>query len=123
MPEARASLSRWEDVKLEQIAGSIERRFVHWRIPMVAQIHIKAGDRVAPHRHSNEQWTYVLKGSLELTFGEAQDEVILVRENEIIHIPGNLLHSAVANEDCFELDIFTPPRADWIDGTDDYLRR
>ena len=123
MPEAKASLSRWDEVKLEQIAGSIERRFVHSADSMVAQIAIKAGDRVAAHRHANEQWTYVMKGSLELTFGEAQDEVILVREYEIIHIPGNLLHSAIAHEDCFELDIFTPPRADWIDGTDDYLRR
>jgi quercetin dioxygenase-like cupin family protein len=112
----------WKDVRLEQLPGTIERRFVHSDDVMVAQITIKQGDAVPAHRHENEQWTYVLMGSLEFTFGDDQDEVVLVRENEIIHIPSNLLHSAVAREDCFELDIFSPPRKDWIEGTDAYLR-
>ena len=112
----------WNGVRLEQLPGAIERRFVHSDEVMIAQITIKRGDKVPAHRHDNEQWTYVLKGSLEFTFGDDQDEVVLVRENEIVHIPGGLLHSAVAPEDCFELDVFSPPRQDWIDGTDAYLR-
>ena len=112
----------WEGVKLDQLPGAIERRFVHSDELMIAQISIKKGDKVPAHRHDNEQWTYILKGSLEFTFGDSQDEVVLVRENEIVHIPGGLLHSVVAPEDCFELDVFSPPRQDWIDGTDAYLR-
>ena len=123
MAEAQARLHRWDEVRLEKLPGTIERRFVHSDKAMVSQITIKAGNSVPAHRHHNEQWTYVLKGSLEFRFGEEQEQVMLVRENEMVFIPGNLLHSAFAHEDCFELDIFTPPRDDWIAGTDAYLRQ
>jgi hypothetical protein len=32
-------------------------------------------------------------------------------------------HEAVALEDTVDLDIFNPPRQDWIDGSDAYLRQ
>ncbi len=119
---AKPTLSKWDEVPFEDMQGTIGRRFVHSPDSMVAQITLKPGSRVPAHRHVNEQWTYVLKGELELTFGEDQDQVILVRENEIVHIPGNLLHSAFSPGHCLELDFFTPPRADWLDGSDAYLR-
>lgn len=123
MAELKAHLIRWSEVRLDRMPGAIERRFVHSKDAMISQITIKAGDGVPAHRHFNEQWTYILNGSLEFRFGDEQDEVLLVKQNEIVFIPGNLLHSAIAREDCFELDIFTPPREDWINGTDAYLRR
>jgi len=46
-----------------------------------------------------------------------------VRAGELLQIPSNVPHSAVAEEDFTGLDVFSPPRRDWIDGTDDYLRR
>lgn len=122
MPKLKPTHSRWDDVPHEEMTGTIGRRFLHSPDSMVAQIRLKPGSRVPAHRHDNEQWTYVLEGELHLTFGDAQDETIVVRENEIVHIPGNLLHSAFSPGDCFELDFFTPPRADWLDGSDAYLR-
>ncbi len=112
----------WEDVKLEQMAGTITRRFVTSGKLMIAQITIPKGNIVPAHRHHNEQVTYMVSGALRFLFGEEQDEEVIVRAGEVLFIPGDLLHSAEALEDTFELDVFNPPRADWIDGTDAYLR-
>jgi quercetin dioxygenase-like cupin family protein len=47
----------------------------------------------------------------------------VVRKGEVLHIPSNVPHRAVALEDTLDLDIFSPIRPDWLDGTDHYLRR
>jgi quercetin dioxygenase-like cupin family protein len=46
----------------------------------------------------------------------------VVREGEVLLIPTNMPHSAEALADSVSLDIFDPPRADWINKTDAYLR-
>ncbi len=112
----------WENVKLEQMAGTITRRFVTSDKLMIAQVTLPKGNIVPAHRHHNEQVTYMISGTLRFLFGEEQDEEVIVRAGDVLFIPGDLLHSAEALEDTFELDVFTPPRADWIDGTDAYLR-
>ena len=78
---------------------------------------------VPMHRHENEQMTYILKGALRFTLGEDRSTEVTVREGEVLHIPSDLPHEAVALEDTLDVDIFSPPRADWLDKTDDYLRR
>ena len=47
----------------------------------------------------------------------------MVRAGEVLHIPSQVPHSAVALEDTLDLDIFSPIRTDWLKGQDDYLRR
>jgi quercetin dioxygenase-like cupin family protein len=71
------------------------------------------------HSHVNEQITYILEGALK--FGIDGDEIV-VRAGEVLCIPPNMPHEAFALEDTVDLDIFTPPRADWINKTDAYLR-
>lgn len=122
MSEARAVVSRWSDVPLEKMRGGMDRRYVHSDRMMVAQVNFRQGDSVPAHRHDNEQYTYVLTGALRFRFGEAQDEEVVVGAGEIVLIPCGLLHSASADEDTFELDFFTPPRRDWIEGDDAYMR-
>jgi len=121
MIEARARLTKWDDVPLQAMRGRITRRFVHSDKMMVAQVNFAKGDSVPAHRHDNEQYTYVISGALRFVFGEKQDEEIVVGAGEIVLIPSGLLHSASADEDTFELDIFCPPRRDWIEGDDAYL--
>jgi quercetin dioxygenase-like cupin family protein len=89
---------------------------------MVAQITIPKGKIVPAHRHHNEQVTYMIEGRLRFLFGDEQSLERIVGPGEILYIPGGLLHSAEALDDVFELDVFNPPRADWIDGSDAYLR-
>jgi quercetin dioxygenase-like cupin family protein len=123
MREERAVVSRWDDVRLDKMRGGITRKFVHSDKMMVGHIHFNKGDGVPAHRHDNEQYTYVISGALRFLFGEAQDEEVVVGAGEIVLIPSGLLHSASADEDTFELDIFCPPRRDWIDGDDAYMRQ
>ena len=118
----KPKLWSWEDVELERMAGTITRRFVTSSKLMIAQVTLPKGNIVPAHRHHNEQVTYMISGTLRFLFGEEQDEEVIVNAGEVLFIPGNLLHSAEALEDTFELDVFNPPRADWIDGTDAYLR-
>lgn len=116
-------VKRWDEVRLDQMREGITRRFVTSDKIMVAQITFPAGAEVPAHRHHNEQVTYMVSGALKFLFGDAQDQEVVLRAGEVVFIPSNLLHSAVALEDTFELDIFSPPREDWIDGSDAYLRK
>ena len=123
MSNEPAIVTRWDDLPKEPMRGAMLRRFVHSAHMMVGQIWFARDDSVPAHRHDNEQYTYVVSGALRFRFGEAQDQEVVVGAGEIVLIPSDLLHSAYAIEDTFELDIFCPPRADWIDGDDGYMRR
>jgi quercetin dioxygenase-like cupin family protein len=89
---------------------------------MITHVYLKKGCVVPQHRHDNEQITYVLEGALRLRLGEDGAQVVDVRAGEVLCIPPNLPHSAEALEDTLDVDVFDPPRRDWLDGTDQYLR-
>jgi len=89
---------------------------------MIAHVYLKKDGEVPMHSHHNEQITYVLEGALKFLLGTEQDEEVIVRAGEVLTIPPNLPHSAVALEDTLDVDIFNPPREDWLDGSDAYLR-
>ena len=74
------------------------------------------------HSHENEQLTYILEGTLRFWLGEDQADVVDVAAGEVLHIPSWLPHKAEALEWTLDLDVFTPPRQDWLDGSDAYLR-
>jgi quercetin dioxygenase-like cupin family protein len=105
---------------VEHLNPLIDRQFVHGEGGMLARIILRRGAIVPRHSHENEQITYVLEGALRFTMGDGR--VITVRSGELLVIPSNMPHEAEALEDTVDLDVFTPPRADWIAGTDAYLR-
>jgi len=117
---ASPQLYKWNDVKLETVRDGISRRFIAGDREMVAQITLQRGALVPEHSHESEQLTYVLTGALKFTL-DGRD--ITVRAGELLRIPSWMPHSAEAVEDTFELDLFSPIRQDWIDGTDDYFRK
>lgn len=120
-PQARAKLHRWEDMPREQLNEQLQRRMITGDRMMIAHVYLKKGCVVPRHQHENEQITYILEGALRFTLGEG--EQVDVREGEVLVIPSNVPHSAEALEDTLDVDIFDPPRRDWLDGTDSYLRR
>jgi len=87
---------------------------------MLARLRLRKGCIVPLHSHENEQITYILEGALKFSL---QGKEVVVRAGEILVIPSNVPHSAEAIEDTVDLDVFCPPRADWISGTDAYLRK
>ena len=46
-----------------------------------------------------------------------------VRAGQVLVIPSNVPHMAEALEDTLDVDVFSPPRQDWLDGSDAYLRQ
>jgi quercetin dioxygenase-like cupin family protein len=81
---------------------------------------LKKGCIVPLHSHVNEQLSYILEGALKFYIDGKE---IVVRAGEVLTIPPNMPHKAEAMEDTVDLDIFNPPRADWINKTDSYLRK
>lgn len=122
MTDKNAELHSWEDIQLEQLNPDLGRKMITGQNVMLTQIFLKKGCIVPKHSHHNEQVTYVVEGALKFLLGENQDEEVIVRAGEVLLIPSNLPHSAEALEDTFDIDIFDPPREDWLDGSDSYLR-
>ena len=108
----------WDSVELEDLNPLLKRQFMVGENVMIARVLLKKGCVVPLHNHRNEQVTYILEGALKFRHGEQ----IVVRAGEVLCIPPNVPHEAVALEDTVDLDIFTPPREDWIAKTDAYLR-
>lgn len=118
----------WSDIPLEQLNPQLSRRLVTGKDVMVAHVHLKAGCVVPKHHHVNEQVTYILQGAMRLWVGDQVDsqndaDGIVLKTGELLVIPSNVPHRAVALEDTLDLDVFSPPREDWLNGTDDYLRK
>lgn len=107
----------------ERVSDTLERRLITGDRMMLAHVYLAKGCVVPKHSHANEQLTYILEGALHFWLGEDQTEEVVVRAGEVLHIPSNLPHKALALEDTLDVDIFDPPREDWLNKTDSYLRK
>jgi quercetin dioxygenase-like cupin family protein len=117
------SFHRWDDMPRERVTDDIDRRVITSERMMLAHVYLKKGSIVPRHSHENEQLTYILEGALRFKLGPDGSEVIVVRAGEVLVIPSNVPHEAEALEDTLDVDVFDPPRQDWLDGTDHYFRR
>jgi quercetin dioxygenase-like cupin family protein len=109
----------WSTVGLEDLNPLLQRQFVVGRDIMVARVLMKKGCIIPLHSHHNEQFTYILEGALKFW---VDGKEIVVNAGEVLTIPPHMPHKAEALVDTVDLDVFNPPRADWIDKTDQYLR-
>jgi len=109
----------WNSIQLEDLNPLLQRHFVVGQELMLARVLLKKGCVVPEHSHHNEQLTYILDGALKFWIDGRE---IVVRSGEVLLIPPHMPHKAEALEDTVDLDVFHPPRADWIDKTDQYLR-
>jgi quercetin dioxygenase-like cupin family protein len=114
---------RWEHMEKERVTDVIERRLVTGDRMMLAHVYLKQGAIVPRHQHHNEQLTYILEGALRFWIGEDEAETVDVRAGEVLHIPSNVWHKAEALEDTLDVDVFSPPREDWLNHTDTYFHR
>ena len=119
----KATWYRWDDLPREQLHERLSRRLITGDRVMLAHVYLKQGCVVPKHSHENEQFTYILEGALRFWIGEDEKEEVVVRVGEVLHIPSNVPHKAEALEDTLDVDVFSPPREDWLNKTDSYLRR
>ncbi|MGI9077887.1 MAG: cupin domain-containing protein [Gemmatimonadaceae bacterium] len=116
------TLYRWDDMPKERVSPLLERRLITGERMMLAHVYLAKGCIVPRHSHENEQLTYIIEGALHFWIGEEGFQELDVRAGEVLHIPSNVPHKAEALEDTIDVDIFSPPRQDWLDKTDGYLR-
>lgn len=114
---------RWDDIPKEKVTDLLDRRLITGDSMMLAHVYLKKGCIVPKHQHHNEQLTYILEGALRFHIGDDGSEEIVVSAGEVLHIPSNVWHQAEALEDTLDVDIFSPPREDWLNHTDSYFHR
>ena len=112
--------SSWKTTEIEQLNDKLSRQMISGENATVSQLLLKKGATVPRHSHMNEQYSWIISGALKFVF---DDREILVGEGEVLVIPANVPHSAVALEDTVDVDIFAPRREDWIRKEDSYLRK
>jgi quercetin dioxygenase-like cupin family protein len=113
---------RWDALPREELNPLIGRRLITGAQMMIAHVYLAKGAIVPKHEHHNEQITYILEGALRFWLGDDESETVDVVAGEVLTIPPHLPHRAEALEDTLDVDVFTPPRADWLSGDDAYLR-
>jgi quercetin dioxygenase-like cupin family protein len=119
MSSPEAKYIPWNTVPREKLNPLIDREMLVGQKLMLARVLMKKGAHVPLHHHHNEQVTYILEGALKFSIDGKE---IVVKAGEVLCIPANMPHEAWALEDTIDLDVFDPPREDWLNKTDDYLR-
>ncbi|MEM6800928.1 MAG: cupin domain-containing protein [Bacteroidota bacterium] len=113
----------WSSHPKEEVARGMIRKMIYGEKIMICHLSFKDGFEVPMHSHHNEQITQVLKGTIRFWFGENKEEELDVHAGESVVIPPHLPHAALIIGEVEASDTFSPPRQDWIEGSDDYLRK
>ncbi|HEY4261888.1 MAG TPA: cupin domain-containing protein [Schlesneria sp.] len=119
-PPAKLRHLAWNQVEREVLTPLFERQLIVGQEIMLARILLRKGCVVPMHSHENEQVSTIIDGELKFLIDGKE---IVVRSGEVLTIPSNMPHEAVALRDTLGIDVFHPPRADWINKTDSYLRK
>jgi quercetin dioxygenase-like cupin family protein len=113
----------WDDVPVEQVTDKMQRKMIYGEKVMVARMKFKDGFLVPLHDHVNEQVTQVISGTMRFWFGENKEQTMDLGPGDSVVIPAHVPHEALMIGDVEEVDTWSPIREDWLDGTDDYLRK
>ena len=103
----------WDAVPRERISELIGRRMIYGEKVMLVRWEFARGCHVEMHRHPNEQVSVVEAGQLRMTIG---GEDVILEPGSIRVIPPDALHDAEALVDTIVVDIFSPPREDFLNG-------
>ena len=104
---------KWDTVAVEHLTDSIRRRMIVGIKEMLVRWEFNKGAVAARHSHPHEQIVVMVQGKLRLKVGDA--ETVMGRD-DIVVIPPNTPHEAEALEDTVVIDIFSPPREDFLTG-------
>ena len=116
-------LINWEEMPKEKLTDKLERRIISGEKLMLTHVYLKKGCIIPMHQHHNEQLSYILSGEMLFWFGSEDAEPIRIKAGGVLCIPPDVPHKAEALEDTLDVDVFSPPREDWLNKTDNYLRK
>ena len=78
---------------------------------MITKMNYKQGNKVPFHSHPNEQAGYVISGKIRIQFRN-EDQILTTGDSYVI--PENESHSVEVIDSGEVIDVFTPPRVDYI---------
>ena len=114
------SYYKWYDLPQTDMTPQIKRRLVSGEKIMIVELSLDKGGIVGEHSHPHEQMTHILSGRLEF---EVQGEKRVMGRGEVVHVPPNVPHGAVALEETVTFEVFSPPREDFLSGAKaDYMK-
>ena len=116
-------MQKIKDILPKEVVSGITGYYAHGDNLSFGYIEIKAGAVVPEHHHVHEQITQLISGQMRIWFGANREEVMDMYPGDVVVIPSNLPHEVLMIGDVDEVDTWAPPRQDWLDKTDDYLRR
>lgn len=118
----RVQFHDFGNIPPETLGPGVQRRYVHGDKGMFVIFDLKKGAVVPWHQHPNEQITYIQDGRVRVQIREPEGEkAYTVSAGQVLVIPGDLPHRFEALEDTIDLDVFAPPRQDWLDGSANYF--
>ena len=98
--EGDGVVTAWDDLALEKITALVSRKAVAGDSQRLAQVYLKRGALVPLHAHDREELIYVLDGALRLRLA---GEDVVVREGEVVRVPGRAPRQIEALADTFAL--------------------
>ena len=103
------------DIQWEELGGGVSRKFLGYDNQiMMVKVKFEKGAVGTPHQHFHTQATYVANGKFEFT---VDGEKSIVDAGDGVYIAPNLLHSALCLEEGILIDVFSPVREDFLDGS------
>jgi quercetin dioxygenase-like cupin family protein len=108
-----------EEQPLEHVTPLIARQYFNGVRSTFCKWTMKKGATVTLHHHAYEQATYFVSGAAEVY---SQGRKFTMKAGDLLIIPPNTPHEFVFTEDTIDIDVFSPQRQDWIDGTADTNR-
>ena len=113
----------WTDMPKERVTPLLDRRLITAERMMLAHVYLKKGCIVPLHQHDNEQLTYMLEGALQVLDWERDRRNVVVSAGEVL-VP--FLRTSPTRRGLGghpRRRHLLPAAADWLDKTDDYLRK
>lgn len=111
----RKKFFKENEIKWEELGGGVSRKFLGYDNQiMMVKVKFDKGAIGSPHHHYHTQTTYCATGKFEFTI---DGEKSIVNAGEGVYIAPNLLHSALCLEEGILIDVFSPVREDFLDGS------
>ncbi len=104
-----------DDIQWEELGGGVSRQILGWDNQiMMVKVKFEKGAIGSPHQHFHTQSTYCASGEFEFTIG---DEKKIIKGGDGVYIEPNIIHGAVCLQEGILIDVFSPVREDFLDGT------
>jgi quercetin dioxygenase-like cupin family protein len=101
------------DIPPKVLSEVAQRRTVAGKGLMITRYEVKAGAQFEAHSHPEEQMGYVIKGRIEFFVGESEERFVF-EEDTFFHFAPNERHRSRVLEDSLVIDVFSPPRPEYV---------